>query len=77
MIWLGKDCASFFQSLWNVPEITPPQRKGKQLKKLTNTCCSSKNVHSDMVSGQCIMKLRLIYFKSGRKTGQICDLQSD
>lgn len=66
MIWLGKSPQSFFQSLWNVPEITPPQGKGKQLKKLTNTCFSSKNVHSDMVSGQCIMKLTLVYFKSGR-----------
>lgn len=63
-IWLVRDCKSFFQSLWNVPDITLPQGKGKQLKTLTNTCCSSETVHSGMLSGQCIMKLKLVHFNS-------------
>lgn len=67
---LARDCESFFSEPLECTGNNTTSGKGKELKKLTDTCCRSKNVHSDMVSGQCIMKLRLVYFKSGRKTGK-------
>lgn len=67
---MARECESFFSESLECTGNNTTSGKGKQLKKLTDTCCSSKNVHSDMVFGQRIMKLRLMYFKSGRKTGK-------
>lgn len=76
MIWFGKRLGKvfFFQRLWNVPEITPPQGKGKQLKKLTNTCCSSKNVHSFWPA---YYENETSVFQIRKKDRKIGDLQSD